>query len=236
MGKLIGGLDLGQTQDPSALVIVDRSTIPDRDRPGFTQNRFDVRHIHRWPLGTKYPDIVSDLKDWYGRPELRDTTLVIDETGVGRPVVDFVRRSGIPASIKPLSITGGLKPGDGTVPKKDLIGAVIAALQTQRLKFARAMPFREELEKELETFRVKVTIDRNETFAAWREKDTDDIVLALALAVWWGERGKGMAAAPEPNSRQPDCHTLLEEEQRRIGFDMRGLPPGLLDYGWLPPG
>ena len=33
-------------------------------------------------------------------------------------------------------------------------------------------------------FRVSVTSDRNETFAAWREKDHDDLVLALALAVF----------------------------------------------------
>jgi hypothetical protein len=35
---------------------------------------------------------------------------------------------------------------------------------------------------------VKVTADRNETFSSWRERDHDDLVLALAPGVWMGER------------------------------------------------
>jgi hypothetical protein len=41
-----------------------------------------------------------------------------------------------------------------------------------------------------------VSPDRNETFAAWREKDHDDILLALSLALWYGERFPGFDGNP----------------------------------------
>lgn len=39
---------------------------------------------------------------------------------------------------------------------------------------------------ELGLFRVKVTLSANETFETWRERDHDDLVLALALALYVG--------------------------------------------------
>ncbi len=43
--------------------------------------------------------------------------------------------------------------------------------------------------KELTSFKVKITAAANETFGEWREGYNDDLVLALALGVWWGENG-----------------------------------------------
>jgi hypothetical protein len=42
--------------------------------------------------------------------------------------------------------------------------------------------------QELMNFRVKVAASANETFEAWRERDHDDLVLAVANAAWVGER------------------------------------------------
>lgn len=203
MPSYVSGLDLGQARDHAALVVVEQERISDPDRPGHSANRFDVRHLHRWPLGTSYPTVITDLQAWFAVAPLRDTPLVVDATGVGRPVVDMIRAAGLPADLRPYTITAGTAEGDATVPKKDLVGAVLAALQTRRLRFAEALPLRPVLEKELETFRVKVTADRNETFAAYREKDHDDLVLALALAVWYGERhgGSGGYESPDPSER-----------------------------------
>ena len=46
----------------------------------------------------------------------------------------------------------------------------------------------ETLARELELFRVKVTASRSEVYESWRERDHDDLVLALALACWAGTR------------------------------------------------
>ena len=45
------------------------------------------------------------------------------------------------------------------------------------------------LQPELQTFRVKVNaLTAHESFEAWRERDHDDLVLAVACAIWWGEQ------------------------------------------------
>ena len=73
-----------------------------------------------------------------------------------------------------------------TVAKKHLVGAVQAPLCSGRLRFAEGLELTPVLAKELSDFRVRVTDDRNETFASWRERDHDDLVLALALALFVG--------------------------------------------------
>jgi hypothetical protein len=42
------------------------------------------------------------------------------------------------------------------------------------------------LAEELAAFRVKITLAGNETFEAWRERDHDDLVLAVAMALYLG--------------------------------------------------
>jgi hypothetical protein len=182
----VSGLDLGQTQDPTALAIVEQKDGPAIGRPGEMEPYFGVRHLHRWPLGTSYTAIVSDLKEMYSTPQLRGSALVVDQTGVGRPVVDMLVAANLPVLLCPYTITAGQNEGEGTVPKKDLVGAVQAALQTRRLEIAQSLELAQPLATELGHFRVKVTLKRNEVFESWRERDHDDLVLALAMAVWYG--------------------------------------------------
>jgi hypothetical protein len=93
----------------------------------------------------------------------------------------------------PITITGGQdvttnEDGQLRVPKKDLIGVLQALLHTRRLRVASALPDAPVLVRELETYRVKVTESANKTFGAWRDGQHDDLVLAVALAAWVGER------------------------------------------------
>ena len=45
------------------------------------------------------------------------------------------------------------------------------------------------LQRELQTFRVKVNaLTAHESFEAWRERDHDDLMVAVACAIWWGEQ------------------------------------------------
>ena len=40
-------------------------------------------------------------------------------------------------------------------------------------------------------FQVKITAAANATFGAWREGSHDDLVLAVAMACWYGEHYGG---------------------------------------------
>jgi hypothetical protein len=184
--RYFSGLDLGCVQDYTALAVAERTSHPDPDRPGKTVWHFAVRHLHRWPLGTAYPAIVADVRALFAAPPLSGSALAVDQTGVGRPVVDLFRAAGIDASLRPYTITGGEASSGGAVPKKNLVGAVQVPLQARRLKVAESLPLAPVLAEELGLFRVKVTASANETFEAWRERDHDDLVLALALALYVG--------------------------------------------------
>jgi hypothetical protein len=179
------GLDLGQAQDFTALAIVERTRTP--DRPGRKIARFDVRHLHRWPLGTGYPAIVADVKAMFAEEALKGSELILDQTGVGRSVVDLFRSSGISASVRAYTITAGESGQGRTVAKKNLVGAVQVPLQEQRLRFVKALPLTPILMRELELFRMKPTIDKNE-IESWRERDHDDLVLAVALPLYFASR------------------------------------------------
>jgi hypothetical protein len=180
------GLDLGQMQDYSALAVVERTEHPDPSNAKKTLYHFAVRHLHRWPLGTAYPLIVTDVRKLFAAPPLRSTTLAVDQTGVGRAVVDLFRSAGITASLWPITITHGESGHGSTVAKKNLVGAVQVPLQDRRLRIAESLPLASVLAEELSLFRVKITLSANETFEAWRERDHDDLVLALALALYVG--------------------------------------------------
>ena len=74
------------------------------------------------------------------------------------------------------------------VPKRDLVGVLQVLLHSRRLVFAAEHPMTPVLMQELSNF--KVTIDprtAHDSYAAWREGIHDDLVLATALACWYGE-------------------------------------------------
>ncbi len=183
----LGGLDIGQMSDPTALAIMETSIAQ-------AVSVYQVRYLKRFPLGTSYPDIIDQVHDLWASLGLMnsDSLLCVDYTGVGRPVVDlFLRRAEIP--VRPITITGGFAVGDNgsgwyTVPKRDLAAVVQILLRRRRLQIAKGLPESEVLRKELQNFRVKITTAGNETYEAWRDGDHDDLVLATALPCWLGER------------------------------------------------
>ena len=82
------GLDLGQTTDYSALAVLERPV----ESPS-KEVIYALRHLQRFPLGTPYTTIVPGVARIAAKPPLRGSPLVVDQTGVGRPVVDMLRRT-----------------------------------------------------------------------------------------------------------------------------------------------
>lgn len=187
----VASLDLGQAADFTALAVDELTEIAhpiiDRKRAW----KHDIRFLKRWPLGIPYPQIVSEVGDMV-QAKLPSAPLVVDQTGVGRAVVDLFRCGRISTRIVPVTITAGQTAShdaDGwKVPKKDLVGALQSALQSRRFTVSPGLVEGPILKKELGNFRVKITAAMHESFAAWREGQHDDLVLAVAMACWWGER------------------------------------------------
>ena len=159
---------------------------------------FDHRFVHleRPKLGTPYPVVVARICELFAGLATAPK-LVVDQTGVGRAVIDMLRQAHPRYSqLLPVTITaagGASSTADGWhVAKKDLVGVVQVALRTAGSTSAKAPAGAAAvLTRELLSFKAKITASGNLTFATpdWRENDHDDYVLATALAIWTAERG-----------------------------------------------
>ncbi len=69
-----------------------------------------------------------------------------------------------------------------------LVSIVQVALQTDKLKVASALAEAQTLVRELQNFQVKITDAANDTYGAWREGTHDDLVLAVAMALYAGKK------------------------------------------------
>ncbi len=189
------GLDLAQSADYSALVILERR--------GFSPQNysFDCRHIHRWQLRTGYPQIVADTVRWMNseavnKGVLSRPTLAVDATGCGAPVIDLLKAEKLHARLVPILITGGdstTRDGDTfRVPKRDLVAGVSIALQNGRLKYSDKLALTATLIAELQNFKAKISTAGHDSYGAgaeWRVGNHDDLVLSLALALWCANDG-----------------------------------------------
>ena len=204
------GLDLGQVRDFTAIAVVEREE-PSYRVDWLTQIRggadlratYSVRYLERLALGTKYPAVVEYVRRLLRRPELAGRcTLVVDGTGVGRPVVDLLRETDLACEVIPVVITGGgsaRRDRDGWhVPKRDLIAGVQVLLQDGRLRLAAGLPKTRVLIEEFASMQMRVTANGSDQYGAWREGAHDDLALAVAMGCWRavreevgvGERGE----------------------------------------------
>ncbi len=186
------GVDLGQKQDPTALALVRR--IEYRDAYGGP--RFDglgVVGLERVPLGTPYPVVVERLRRLTHRLDLIGRVkVVVDATGVGSPVVESMRQVGLGAEVTSVTITGGAsethKGLDYHVPKQDLMMGLQLLLEKGELRISRRVQEAGALVKELVNMRQQTGARGRIRVGAEAFGEHDDLVMALALAVWKAKR------------------------------------------------
>ena len=185
---------MGSACDFTAIAVVERAEmVGEWDGAAFAHRRaveMRLRHLERLPLGLKYPEIERRVKRMLESGALGERwQLVVDATGVGRPVVDHLRESGFGwGQMKAVMVTGGQversEGGFEYVPKRDLIVGLQLMLEDESLKITTELQHVEALRKEMGDMRVKITAAGNEQFGAWRSGEHDDLVFAVALACW----------------------------------------------------
>jgi hypothetical protein len=207
------GLDLGKERDPSALVIAERINFT-RPAPlkvthgdGYELlDAYQVRHIVRFELGTPYDAVVGEVARLMTTDQLREESLLVfDRTGVGGAVADLFQTAYQRGELGPcqwplgITLTGGFGRHAGasgyyqtSVHKGDLVQRLYMLLERGLVKIPLGLAVADQLTKEVRAFRLKQsTTTGNLSFEAEREADHDDLVIALALAVWfphpWGE-------------------------------------------------
>jgi hypothetical protein len=198
------GVDLGQAQDFTALCVIEKLTIDNTEiRPqqgfepptvvGSIKRICHLRHLQRLKLGTSYPEIVEIVGTLLKAlpPAKAAPALICDATGVGRPVIDAMRKSGLrPIAV---TITGGhdenyVSSNDWRIPKRNLVSTLAVIMQSGRLKVSPDLAEAETFVSELSNFRVKISAAGHDSYNSWRDSIHDDLVLSVALAAWWAER------------------------------------------------
>lgn len=186
--SVLMGVDIGQKRDPTAICVVE---VEEREEgKDELKNHFLVRHLESLPLGTPYPGIAAKVSklamgiEW--RTDRR-AELFVDATGIGQPIVDFLRQetSGL-GSITPIYFTHGdqrtREGGQVRLGKAYLVSRLQMLLQTGRLHLPRT-PESECLAQELLDYEIQVSEDANDRYGAFRVGSRDDLVTALGLAV-----------------------------------------------------
>lgn len=214
----VSGLDLGQVADPAALVVCEQSQGIDPTNPRRSCWHYAVRAIESYPLGTPYTTVgdqvgvCEQVRDVFARHPLTGTTLAVDHTGVGRAVFNSLQGLDIKADLRGVTNTNGERASaEGYsyhVPKRELVGTLVRAMQAGRLKIAKGLRFRAAMIEQLGKFRVKQRKSGHESFEAARAADHDDIVLALMIAVWIGETAPPFHAGDVGTSRAHASGTI----------------------------
>lgn len=212
------GVDLGQTHDYTAVSLIRRiERVRLLEPPELTVQRaheeslkyggyvpggafeakttkakhYQVIGLYRFPLGTTYTVIVDQIRERMLRPELLGRTkLILDRTGVGRPVFDLFKA--VDVSAIGVTFSAGNEPnrqdGGWTVPKADLVGALQATMGTNRLAVSGQIPEWPTLRQEMQNLEVRLSPSGRAQFAAdWRNGEHDDLLFSLAIALWYGE-------------------------------------------------
>jgi hypothetical protein len=184
LARFFAGLDLGQSSEYTALAILEQDY--SEGRTGYA-----VRHLQRWQPGSPYHAIALEIGRTLAAPKVGSCHLMIDRTGVGRPAAALFES--VAGSVQSLVVSAGHAVScgdDGSlhVPKKELVAVLQVLLQGRRLQVAGRLPLADMLVREMESFKAKIVPADAGPDLSWREQEHDDLVLAVAVAAWAGER------------------------------------------------
>lgn len=207
------GVDLGQSKDPTSIAAVEQRRRVIAPWTPFQHVKaleevlrtepatYAIRLLEQAPLGESYPLQAQRLKRILAREAIaqHNPDVWVDYTGVGRAVFDIFRQERVP-NIKATTITFGGQAGPNghgghSVPKIELVSKLQALMHTGRLSMPSSLPLGRAFRNELLDFRVSYSAVGNATFGA-REGAHDDLILAVALAVYGLDSGRRAYVQP----------------------------------------
>jgi threonine dehydrogenase-like Zn-dependent dehydrogenase len=177
MSRFFVGVDLGQVRDPTAIAVLEASDV------------LLVRYLERIPLATPYAGVVEQVRKVSCAKALDGRCrVVVDATGVGRPVVEMLQSVKLGGALVPVLVTGGRAESslDGyhKVPKSYLLRRLLTMVENGRLHIADGLPEGRALLREITQIKVRTRNCGRARIATWRHGEHDDLVFAVALACW----------------------------------------------------
>jgi hypothetical protein len=192
MASYFAGLDLAQASDYSALVVCQHITEyaglePHRIEPVIRLGHlYRVDHVRRW-RGSSYLDVVEEVVSLLGHRDRRDEVLLCyDKTGLGGVVKDMLldayRDQRLRHQPLGITITAAAARSFYNPAKAHLMENLEVLAQGHRVQVT-DLPLAPALRDELEHFQRRAGATGHVRMEA-AGSGHDDLVLALALAVW----------------------------------------------------
>lgn len=184
------GVDLGQSQNHSAIVVVEQRIESDGEVCPLTfeplaRRVLVVKHVEQIVLETSYTAVLERIRLVSRTPEMARAklTVAVDATGLGRVVWDLLQQDKPRGELLAVSITGGQtgrdQDGLDCVPKTELMMGAQRAFELEGLCVAPGIRHWAKLEAELVAMRRVPTVRG----VQWESEEQDDLVMALALAL-----------------------------------------------------
>ena len=182
------GLDVGKRQDHTAIAALElrwRYGAKDNVTQAVAQYpTLLLSYSIRYPIDTettRIPQFVRDTlqlyRPAYGEPNRVDK-LLVDATGVGHTIVELIRKDQPKAQVQPVTLTNGhverqLKDNYLSLPRPDLINRLKMIFELGNIQLLDSAPGFVDMERELVQFQP-----------SGEQQEHDDLVMALAMAVW----------------------------------------------------
>jgi hypothetical protein len=185
------GVDLGKRRDPSTVVVL-------RTTYAYGKANYHAGYLKRFNLQMLYTDISSklasldkQLQQLAAREDKEAIiTYVLDATGIGGPVAEVVCKRLPYARIMKAYITGGISttysPEDAWevhIPKGQLVSGLMAAFDRGVITMSENSKEADAILEELANFEIHISDEGHDSYYA-APAHHDDLVIALALAVW----------------------------------------------------
>ena len=152
------GIDVASRMDYTALITLEN-----------INNNYVIRQAKRW-RGQNYTQICNEITQYI------KGDVIIDATGVGYAVAEM-----LPAPLIKVWLTGGEKTSfDGQmwkVPQVQLISNLVLKIEQEQIKIPSNLSLKDNILHELNVLK------QGRKFEA-KEGEHDDLVFALALALW----------------------------------------------------
>jgi len=207
---VIIGIDLGKMNDYSAVACVERlqkyKSWPYEDEC-LGEPYYHLKVLERFPLNTDWVKqayfaqaIYEEIKARWAEKKITPD-IIIDAAGVGAPMLDMFKRL-IPAAMGCYFTSGhqvNKENGIYYVPKQQVVTTTQIVSQGRRIKFGQGITDKESLKNELLNFSYKINQETGYvSFEHGKDSQKDDQVLAIAIALWYGEKGsRGLLPLPK---------------------------------------